>query len=36
MEAEKFWNISLSRLTKNLPNFDDMVTELKDMLGFVK
>jgi predicted nucleotidyltransferase component of viral defense system len=35
-EAEKFWNISLSRLTKGLPDFHDVVTELKGMLGFLQ
>ncbi len=35
-ETEKFWNIAVSRLTKDLPDFQSVVTELKNMLGFVQ
>ena len=35
-EAEKFWDIALARLTKGLPDFQNVVAELKGMLSFVR
>lgn len=35
-EAKKFWDISLARLTSNLPNFDMVVNELRSMLDFMR
>lgn len=35
-EAKKFWTIALSRLTKNLPDFESIVEELRLMLDFIK
>ncbi len=35
-EAKKFWVIALVRLTKDLPDFDKVVSELKDMLSFLE
>jgi len=34
-EAEKFWTISLSRLTTNLPAFDTVIGELRTKLAFL-
>lgn len=35
LEAEKYWNIALARLTKDLPEFDSVISELKIMLRFL-
>jgi predicted nucleotidyltransferase component of viral defense system len=35
-EASKFWDIALSRLTRDLPNFQKVVAELKKLLAFVR
>ena len=35
-EAKKFWTIALARLTKNLPDFDSVVNDLRLMLDFIK
>ncbi|MCL4436646.1 MAG: nucleotidyl transferase AbiEii/AbiGii toxin family protein [Thaumarchaeota archaeon] len=35
-EARKFWVIGLERLTKNLPDFEMVISELKDRLSFLK
>jgi predicted nucleotidyltransferase component of viral defense system len=35
-EAKKFWTISLTRLTRDLPDFDKVITELKDRLSFLQ
>jgi len=35
-EAGKFWDIALARLTKNLPDFQCVVRELRKMLAFVQ
>jgi predicted nucleotidyltransferase component of viral defense system len=35
-EAEKFWDIALARLTKNLPHFQSVVAELRKLLAFVQ
>jgi len=35
-EAKKFWTISLARLTKNLPDFESVVNDLRLMLDFIK
>lgn len=35
-EAKKYWNVALARLTKDLPQFDSMVSELKIMLQFLQ
>ena len=32
-EAQKFWTVSLTRLTRDLPDFDVVITELKDLLS---
>jgi len=34
-EAKKFWTIALARLTKNLPDFESVVTDLRLMLDFI-
>jgi len=34
-EAKKFWTIALARLTKNLPDFDSVVKDLRLMLDFM-
>ncbi len=34
-EAKKFWTIALARLTKNLPDFEEVVKELRFMLDFM-
>lgn len=33
-EARKFWSIALARLTKNLPDYDAVVKDLRSMLDF--
>ncbi len=35
-EAKKFWSVSLARLTKNLPDFDKVITDLEDRLSFLQ
>lgn len=35
-EAKKFWTIALARLTKNLPDFESVVKDLRLMLDFIK
>ncbi len=35
-EAKKFWTIALARLTKDLPDFDSVVKDLRSMLDFIK
>jgi hypothetical protein len=35
-EAQKFWTIALSRLTKNLPDFESVVKDLRLMLDFMQ
>lgn len=35
-EAKKFWIIGLARLTKNLPDFDIVISELRDRLSFLQ
>jgi hypothetical protein len=35
-EARSFWTKGLSYLTKDLPNFDQIVPELKEKLGFLQ
>jgi predicted nucleotidyltransferase component of viral defense system len=34
-EAKKYWRLALSRLTKDLPEFDDVILELRVMLRFL-
>ena len=34
-EAKKFWTIALARLTKDLPDFDKVVSDLRENLGFL-
>lgn len=36
IEANKFWTIALTRLTKDLPDFDIVVKDLKSQLGFLQ
>ena len=35
-EARKFWIIGLAKLTKNLPDFDIMISRLRDRLRFLQ
>lgn len=35
-EAKEYWNIALARLTKDLPEFDDTISELRIMLHFLQ
>ncbi len=35
-EAQKFWTIALARLTKNLPDFESVVKDLRLMLDFMQ
>lgn len=35
-EAKKFWTIALARLTKNLPDFESVVKDLRSMLDFMQ
>jgi predicted nucleotidyltransferase component of viral defense system len=35
-EAEKFWTIALARLTKDLSDFDKVVSNLREKLGFLE
>ncbi len=35
-ELKKFWTIALSRLTKNLPDFESVVKDLRSMLDFMQ
>ncbi|MCZ7400801.1 MAG: nucleotidyl transferase AbiEii/AbiGii toxin family protein [Candidatus Methanoperedens sp.] len=35
-EAKKFWTVALARLTKNLPDFESVVKDLRLMLDFMK
>jgi len=35
-EAKKFWTIALARFTKNLPDFESVVNDLRLMLDFIK
>jgi len=35
-EAKKFCTIALARLTKNLPDFDSILKDLRLMLDFIK
>jgi len=35
-EAKKFWTIALARLTKNLPDFESVVKDLRSMLDFIQ
>jgi predicted nucleotidyltransferase component of viral defense system len=35
-EAGKFWDIALSRLTKDLPDFQNVAAELRKLLAFVQ
>ena len=34
-EAKKFWTIALARLTKDLPDFDKVVSDLGEKLSFL-
>ncbi len=35
-EAKKFWTIALARLTKNLPDFESVVKDVRLMQDFIK
>ena len=35
LEANKFWTIALARLTRDLPDFELIVKDLKSMLDFI-
>jgi predicted nucleotidyltransferase component of viral defense system len=35
-EAKKFWSIALARLTKDLPDFESVMKDLRMMLDFIK
>jgi hypothetical protein len=35
-EIKKYWNVALARLTKDLPEFDSVISELRIMLQFLQ